>query len=218
MKRFVCVGLGNFGLTVAKALAEKGHDVIAVDTNGEIIDRLAPHVSQAVVGDATDFETLQRIGAGEADAAIVSTGDDISSSILATMALHDLKIKDIFVKVVSADHARVMRRIGVTDVVFPERDTALSLATRISGSVLLNFVRLGTDFSIQEMGVPAVWYGKSIRGLDLRKQFNITIIAVHDMLTDKIMANPDPDRLLTDSDTLIVAGNDAALGRAAGLK
>ena len=217
MKRFVIVGLGNFGSTVAKSLAENGHDVIAVDLDGTLIDRLAAFVSQAAVGDATDVESLQRIGAAEADAAIVSTGDDIASSILASMALKDLRVREIYVKVVSNDHARVMKRLGVTDVVFPERDTAIGLAARISGSALLNYVRLGADFSLQEMGVPLSWIGKSIRDLNLRQRHDISIVAVHDVLVDKMMSPPDPDYLLKDSDTLIVVGKDSALRKAAKL-
>lgn len=215
MKRFVIVGLGNFGLTAAKSLSENGHDVIAVDRHGDLVDRLATFVSHPIVGDATDTEALRRIGAAEADAAIVSTGNDISSSILATMALHDLKVKEIYVKVVSSDHARVMRRIGVTDVVFPERDTALALATKISGSAILKYVPLVPGFSIQEMGVPGSWYGKSLRELELRQNFDITVVALHDVLTDKITATPNPDAKLNDSDTLIVAGDDASLKKAA---
>jgi len=217
MKRFVIVGLGNFGSTVAKSLAENGHDVIAVDLDGTLIDRLAAFVSQAAVGDATDIETLQRIGAAEADAAIVSTGDDIASSILASMALKDLQVREIYVKVVSNDHARVMKRLGVTDVVFPERDTAIGLAARISGSALLNYVRLGADFSLQEMGVPLSWIGNSIRDLNLRQRHDISIVAVHDVLVDKMMSPPDPDYVLKDSDTLIVVGKDSALRKAAKL-
>ncbi len=217
MKRFVVVGLGNFGFTVAKSLSENGHDVIAVDLNGEVIDRLAAFVSRAAVGDATDAETLRRVGAADADAAIVSTGDDISSSILATMALHDVNVKDVFVKVISNDHARVMQRMGVTDIVFPEQDTAKALSARISGSALLNYVKLGTSFSVQEMGVPNSWYGKSIRELKLRQNYDISVVALHDVLTDKITATPDPDYLLKDSDTLIVAGDDVSLKKAAGV-
>ncbi len=215
MKRFVIVGLGNFGFTVAKSLSDNGHDVIAVDFEGDVVDRIAAFVSHAAVGDGTDIDTLRRIGANDADAAIVSTGENISASILATMALHDLKVKDIYVKVISTDHARVMNRIGVTDIVFPERDSAIGLATRISGSALLNYVRLGTGFSIQEMGVPNSWLGRTIRDLQLRQNFDITIVALHDILTDRITASPNPDQVLTDSDTLLVAGDDAALLRAA---
>jgi trk system potassium uptake protein len=218
MKRFVIVGLGNFGFTVAKSLSENHHDVIAVDFEGDVVDRIAPFVAQAAVGDGTDVETLQRIGASDADAAVVSTGDNISASILATMALHDLKVRDIYVKVISNDHARVMKRLGVTDIIFPERDSAIGLATRISGSALLNYVRLGRGFSIQEMGVPQSWVGRSIRDLQLRQNYDITIVALHDMLTDKITPTPNPDVVLTDSDTLLVAGDDAALQRAATAK
>jgi trk system potassium uptake protein TrkA len=219
MKRFVIVGLGNFGFTVARALSEHGHDVIAVDLDGHLIDRLAAFVSRAVVGDATDVETLRRIGASEADAAIVSTGDDIASSILAAMALNDLKVGEIFVKVVSNDHARIMKRIGVTDVVFPERDTATALASRISGTAagaaLLNYVHLGNGFSIQEMGVPNSWIGKTIRDLGLRQNYNITVVARRDVLSNKIDPSPNPDYVLRDSDTLLVAGSESVLEKVA---
>jgi trk system potassium uptake protein TrkA len=211
MKRFVIVGLGNFGFTVARTLAEHGHDVIAIDTNGNLIDRIAPFVSHAVVGDGTSVDTLRGIGAADADVAVVSTGDDIASSALATMALRDLNIKDVFVKVISTDHARVMDRIGATDTIFPERDTAISLAARISGSALLNYVRLGTGFSMQEMGVPDSWVGRTIRELQLRQQFGITVVALHDILTDNMSVSPDPDHLLKDSDTLLIAGSETAL-------
>ncbi len=215
MKRFVIVGLGNFGFTVAKSLADIGHDVIAVDLDGTVIDRLATYVSHAAMGDATDIETLKRIGAEKADAAVVSTGDDITSSILATMALQDLKVKEVYAKVISKDHARVMHRLGVKDTVFPERDSAIGLSARISGTALLNFVRLGKGFSIQEMGVPMSWNGRTIRQLGLRQNYEITIVAIHEMLTDRIIPNPDPDYVLKDSDALMVAGEDAALARAA---
>ncbi len=131
------------------------------------------------------------------------------------MSLRDLKVKDIYVKVISNDHARVMDRIGVTDVVFPERDSAIALATRISGVALLNYVTLGNGFSIQEMGVPDSWMGKSIRDLQLRQKHNITVVALHDVLADEIFASPDPDRVLKDSDTLMVAGTGEALERIA---
>src|SRR5215217_4156368 len=99
MKRFVVVGLGNFGASVAESLHAKGHEVIAVDSNEPAVDRISPHVSRAVVGDGTHLQTLERAGARGADGGIVSTGDDITASILATVALHDLGVRDVYVKV-----------------------------------------------------------------------------------------------------------------------
>ncbi len=215
MKRFVVIGLGNFGSSVAEALHGQGHEVIAVDPRAEVVDRIAAHVTRAAVADGRNVEALQRIGAKGADAGVVSTGDDITASILATMALRDLGVKDVYVKVISRDHARVMERLGATETVFPERDSGLSLATRLSGSEVLNYVRLGTGFSMQEMAVRDDWRGKSLRQLELRQRFGISVIALHDVLRDQIVAAPDPDVVLKESDTLLVAGKDEDLARAA---
>ena len=217
MKRFVVVGLGNFGSACAESLHRMGHEVVVVDQSDSAVDRIAPHVSRAAVGDGRSIDVLRRVGAQKADAGIVSTGDDIAASILATMALKDLEVSEIYVKVISRDHARVMDRIGVSDTVFPERETALALATKVSGMAILNYVRLGTNFAIQEMAVPDSWNRKTLRDLDLRREHGITVVAVHDVLLDQIVA-PDPDSVLKDSDTLLIAGNDDALAQMAEIK
>lgn len=215
MKRFVVVGLGNFGSSIAEALYGQGHEVIAVDPSAEAVDRVATVVTRAAVVDGKNLESLQRVGAKGADVGIVSTGDDITASILASMALRDLGVKDVYAKVISRDHARVMDRIGVTETVFPERDSALALAARLSGSAVLNYVRLGKGFSIQEMAVREEWIGKSLRQLELRRHFSVSVIALHDMLTDQITSAPDPDAMLKESDTLLIAGQDKDLAQAA---
>lgn len=217
MKRFVVVGLGNFGSSIAESLHAQGHDVVVIDANEDAVDRIASSATRAAVGDGRNAQMLERIGAKGADAAVVSTGDDITASILATMALKDLGVKDIYVKVTSRDHARVMERIGVTETIFPERETALALGKRLTAVGLLNFVRLGPNFSIQEMAVPASWNHKTLRELNLRQRFQITVVAVHDVLTDTI-SPPNPDEKVKDSDTLLVAGRDDDLARAAALK
>ncbi len=218
MKRFIVVGLGNFGGSVAEALHARGHEVIVLDANEQAVDRIAPHVSRAAVGDGRSLQTLEKLGAKGADAGVVSTGDDIAASILTTMALRDLGVQDVYVKVISQDHARVMERIGVTETIFPERESAISLGTRMSGTALLNFVRLAQGFGLQEMAVPDSWNGKTLRALDLRRGFGISVIAVHDVLTDKMTAVPDPDSILQESDTLIVAGRDEDLAKVAEAK
>lgn len=217
MKRFIVVGLGNFGSTVSKNLARDGHDVIAIDLQGDLVDRIGTDVARAAVGDATNVDILRRVGVNDVDAAIISTGNDITASILTCMALHDLKVNSQYVKVVSNEHARVMRRLGVTETIFPEQDTAIGLATRLGGSSLLNYVNLGTNFSLQEMGVPMEWQGKSLRELSLRQQFDINVVALHDVLNDRIVPSPDPDYKLLESDALLVAGNDEALAQIAKL-
>jgi len=215
MKRYVVIGLGNFGASVAEALHAQGQDVVALDIDEAAIDRIAPHVGRAAVGDGKRISTLERAGVKGADIGIVSTGDDITASILATMALRDLGVKEIYVKVISQDHSRVMQKMGVTETVFPERESALRLATRVSAHGLLNYVRLGPGFSVQEMAVPESWIGRSLRDLGLPRRYRISVIAVHDVLRDEMILVPPPEAKLKDSDTLLVAGTDEDLARAA---
>jgi len=216
MKRFIIVGLGVFGSGVAETLFEQGNEVIAVDLKSENVDRIAPHVTRAVVGDARQVDLLKKIGAADAEAGVVSTGDDISASVLAAMALRDLHVQEIYAKVISRDHARIMKKIGVSATVFPERESSINLAIRISHSnALLNYVRLGSGFSLQEMAVPNEWTGRSLRELELRARHGVAVIAVHDVMTDQMIPVPDPDALLKDSETLLIAGSDENLERIA---
>lgn len=204
--RFVVIGLGNFGAGVAEALHAKGHDVVAVDLEEAAVDRIGPHVTRAAVGDGRQRSVLERLGAQEADAAIVSTGDDLAASVLATMALRDLGVKQIYAKVISRDHARIMDHLGVTETIFPERESALRLAERIVSTEILNYVELGHGFSLQELAVPEHWIGKSLRDLELPRRYRVSVLAVHDVLNDTITPAPDPDAPLKESDTVLVAG------------
>jgi trk system potassium uptake protein TrkA len=215
--RYLVIGLGNFGSAVCDALYARGHEVIAVDLDEEAVDRVAAHASRSAVADGTDAQVLARIGGERADAGIVATGDDISASILASMALKDLKVSEVIVKVISAAHDRVMKKLGVSETVFPERDTAQNLVARMSGSALLNYTKLAEDYGLQEMALPAGWENKTLRQLDLRKKHGVLVVGVHDVLTDTIRS-PDPDAILTDSDGLFVAGRLADLEKVAAMK
>lgn len=216
MKRFVVVGLGNFGSSIAQSLYALGHEIIALDLNGELVDKVAPRVTRAAVGDGRDEEMLREMGVERADAGVISTGDDITSSILSTMALIDLGVEEIYVKVISEDHARAIEKIGASETIFPEKRSAENLATRLAQrDSILNYIRLGPGFSIQEMAVPNRWIGKSLSDLNLRRTFGISVIALHDILTDQMNPVPDPEAPLKDSDTLLVAGPQDKLAEVA---
>ncbi len=214
MNRYVVIGLGVFGSSAAQTLFDQGHEVVALDLNGDKVERVAPLVTRAVVADARDRDVLDRLGVREADAAVVSTGDDISASALAVMALRDLDVREVYVKVVSTDHARIMSRIGATRTVFPERESAANLAYQMThGDSLFNYVRLGAGLSIQEMAVPREWEGQTLRDLALTRRFRVSVVAVHDVLTDTTSAVPDPDAPLLDTHTLVVTGSEENLAR-----
>jgi trk system potassium uptake protein len=211
MQRFVVVGLGHFGGWAARALYAQGHDVIAIERSPQLADRFHDQVTVAVVGDATDRALLKQVGAADADAAIVSTGQDLATSILATLALRDLGVKDIYVKVGSPEAARALEAFDVRETIFPEREVADRLAHRITSKSVLEYIPIAPGLSIQELAIPDGWLGKSLRELALPAAHGIQVVALHDVLTGAFEVVPDPDRPLRDSDVAIVAGRDESI-------
>jgi trk system potassium uptake protein TrkA len=217
MKRILVVGLGNFGTVLAERLHELGHEVIAVDLRAELVDAIGPKVTRALVGDATRRGVLEEAGAAEVDAAVISTGDNLAASVLALLALRDIGVKRVWLKVQSDEHARIAEAIGVEESVFPERESALALASRLTTRSVLRYVPLGKDLCLQEMAVPAEWQGRTLRELALPQRHRASVVAVHDVLRDETTAVVDPGRALTPSDTLLVAGPPAVLEKLAKL-
>lgn len=217
MAHFVIVGLGNFGASVATALTEAGHEVAALDLDHDRVERLASAVGKVASGDGTEPEVLEALGARRADAAVISTGDDVTASVLTAIALRDLGVREIHVKVVSDLHARILEKVGVAETVFPERESAQHLARRVGNRALLRYVELGPGFSAQEMAVPGRWIGRSLRDLELPRRYGIAVIAKRDYLTGETQPIPDPDAPLKESDTLLVAGKDGDLRKVARL-
>jgi trk system potassium uptake protein TrkA len=216
VRRFIIVGLGNFGAGLVEMLHAQGHDVIAVDIDQERVDQMRPFASRAAAMDATDTRALDRIGAADADAAVISLGVDLAASVLAVLALQDLGVTEIYAKAISADHATILERLGVAEVIRPERETAFRLARRLSMR-LLNYMPIAAGYSIQEMPTPDAFIGKTLFDLRLPQRYSIAVVAIHDVLRDEIHVVPPADYVLKDSDTLTVVGGDEALGRLARL-
>jgi trk system potassium uptake protein TrkA len=210
MKRFVVVGLGAFGSWVSRALVKDGFDVIAIDRDAERVDRFAHEVTRAVVGDATDVLVLKKAKVADAAAAVVSTGDDLASTILSVLALRELGVERIVAKVTSPEAQRAVERFDV-EVVFPEQEGARRLAYRLASSTVLEYIPLGERHSIQEIAVPYEWIGKSLRELSLPSRESIQVVALFDVLSGRWDVVPSADRVVTDSDAAIVAGTTEAL-------
>jgi trk system potassium uptake protein TrkA len=206
MGKFVVIGLGNFGFYLAKSLSEEGKEVVGMDRNKERVQRLQEFCSYAVVGDATDKSILESIGIEKEDAAILSLGDNISASVLVTLYLKDLDIKNIHVKIISEDHGRALERIGATEVIFPERDLAKKLAKSLSSPNLIDFLPLTDEYNIVEIAPPKKFIGKTLAELELRSKYNISILAVRGLVPEKITMNPGGSFSVKDSDILIALG------------
>jgi trk system potassium uptake protein TrkA len=213
MKRFVVIGLGRFGSWVARALHREGFEVIAMDTDEDLVDRFAHEVTRCVAADGTDPAVLRQIGAADADAAIISTGENLAATILATLALREIGVATIYAKVSSARAAQAIERFDIAGTIFPERESAERMARRLSSTTILDYISLGEHYSIQEMAIPDSWIGRSLRDLQLPREHGVQVVALYDVLTDVWTVVPDPDAPLKESDVAIVAGDDQTLKR-----
>lgn len=209
--RVLLIGFGAFGLWFARTMCELGHEVLAIERDGDIVDRHADWASRVVVGDATDPILLERIGARDVDAAVIGTAEALSTTILATIALRDLGVRQIYAKVRSENEARALEGLDITEAIFPEREAAFRLAHRIATSSVLQYMPIAPGFSVQEMACPDDWIGKSILAIDPRARLGIQVIAIRDALTGEFKLPPDPTVLVKPSDSLVLAGSDEAL-------
>lgn len=215
-QRFVVIGLGHFGSWAARALYAQGHEVVAIEKQEKLVDRHGHDLSRAVAGDATAPGLLEELGAGDADAAIISTGGDLAASILATQALNDLGLEEIYVKVTSREAARAVETLGVRETIFPEREVADRLAHRIVSATVLDYMPLTDHHSVQEIAVPDAWLGHTLRELSLPRKHGIQVVGIYDLLTETMEVVPDPDEPLKESDVAIVAGHDEDIAEVLG--
>jgi len=211
MRLFVVIGIGNFGYYTAQHLYELGSEVMVIDSNKERIQSIKDQVSRAVVADATDREVLERLGVPDVDVAVVSVGDRLDTSILITLYLKEMGVKEVVVKAVTVDHGKILEKIGASSVIFPERDSGVRLANSLSSSNVIEHLPLSEGYSILEIAASAKLVGKTLKELRLRNRFGIQVIAIKELVPDRMHMPPDPDFVIKDSDMLIVVGQDESL-------
>lgn len=208
MKRVVVIGLGIFGFHIAKELYENGMQVIAIDKSKEVIQKIKDFSSKAVVADAREKEVLESIGIQEEDIVIVSFGEDLSSSTLLTLHLKELNVKRIIVKAPNEDHKRILQKVGATEVIIPEREMAGKVAKSLISPNVIDYIPVSEDYNISEIAPPASFIGKSIAELNLRNRYHIEVIAIRDVLSDRITLVPQASSVIKDSDILVVIGKE----------
>lgn len=206
MKRYCVIGLGNFGFHVAKTLYEDGHEIIAIDLDRDKVQRIKDHASYAVIGDATSKDFLKSQGVGEMEAVVISTGERSHLSTLIVLHLKEMNVRRILVKAVNEDHGRILEKVGATDIIFPEKDTAIKIAHGLSSSNILEFIPVAEDYSITEVAPPVHFLGKNLIDLDLRRKFGVTVIGIKDVLTGEFNTLPSPSHVIKDSDLLVLIG------------
>jgi len=208
MRRIIVIGLGIFGYNLAKELFESGFEVIAIDKSREAVQRIKDFCTRAILADGKDKEVMDSIGLQEDDVAVISFGEDLSASTLITLNLKQSRVKTIVVKAPNEEYKQVLEKVGASDVIIPEKEIAHKVAKGLISPNVLDYLPLSEDYMISEVAPPSSFLGKSIAELQLRSKYHIEVIAVRDVLSDKISMVPGADFVVKDGEVLVVVGKD----------
>lgn len=205
MKSYLVIGLGRFGTELALKLYECGEEVMVIDTDETLVDKIADRVTRAVAADARDPDVLEKLGAENFDRAIVAVGSDLAASALITMNLKALNVPFIICKARDDTYREILEKLGADRVIIPEREVADKLALGLTHAGVMEYIELSDEYGIVEMAPPEDWTGKSIRTLELRSRFGANVIALR--RGDAISIPPDIDVPITSEDVLVMLGN-----------
>lgn len=206
---FVVFGLGKFGKSVAQTLASNGKEVLAIDSNEEVIQDVSDFVTHAVQADVTDSDALKALGVGNFDVAVIAISNNLQASIMSTILAKEMGVPYVLAKAQTDIHKRVLEKVGADKVIFPEREIGVRIANNLISANFVDQIELSDDYSIVETEVLDEWVGKSIREIDVRVNHNINIMAIRK--GDSISITPGPDLVLQSSDVLVVIGSNADL-------
>ena len=213
MKKFAVIGLGKFGFHAAKALFEDGNEVIAIDTDRNKVQAIDPFATEAIILNAMDKESLRSLGLEEMDAVIVSTGTSSSISIMICLYLNELGVKRILAKALDPDHEKVLRRVGATEIIHPERDMALRISRSLSRPNMLDFIPLSAEFDLIQIEPPKEFVGLSLKDLNLRAKYEVHIIAIKKHYPEDFVLVPQASYVIQATDTLIILGKSEDIKR-----
>ena len=206
MKSILLIGLGRFGRHVAMKLHELGHQVMAVDRQEQRVDAVLPYVTNAQIGDSTDEEFLSSLGVRNYDVCIVGIGDDFQGSLETTSLLKELGAKCVVSRAARDRHAKFLLRNGADEIVYPEKQLATWTAIRYTADHIMDYIELNNEYAIFEVTIPKEWKGKTIENLDIRRKYNINIMAIKE--NGRMNMNVAPDMVLTESETMLVLGKN----------
>lgn len=203
---FAVFGLGSFGGSLVKELAEMKQEILAVDLNPERVDYYSQYATQAVVASGYDEKTLRAFGVRNIDHAFVSFGEDIQASVLTTMVLKELGVPKVWAKAHDENHSKILEKIGADRVIHPERDMAKRITHNLHSSKIIDFIELSNSFSIAEIKVTERSIGKKLSELDLQKRFNVNLVAIQ--RGQQTILSFTEDEEVQRGDLIVVIGNN----------
>lgn len=206
---YVVFGLGAFGYSLAETLGDSGYEVMVVDKRNDPIQTISDKVTYAVKADVTEPGVLESLDICQFDVVVVAFTQDMNASIMAAMYAKESGITKVAAKAVTDIHGTILQKIGVDEVIFPEREMGVRVAQNLIAGGVVDILELSDEFSLVEIHVPASWAGHSLRSLDVRGKYNLNVIAIKD--GEEVVMNLDPDQVLSEQQMLVVMGDNASL-------
>ncbi len=203
MKSILIIGIGQFGTHIARRMEELKCEVMAVDINEECINEIMPYVTDAMIGDGTNEEFLRSLGIGNYDVCIVALGSLFQSSLETTSLLKELGAKKVISRATNDVQMKFLLRNGADEVVYPEKQMALRVATKYASDSILDFIQLDNNYSIYELRIPRDWYGKTLSEIDIRRKYKVNILTIK---RGNDVFIPSPDTVLGEDDIAFVIG------------
>ena len=211
MKSILLIGLGRYGRHVARKLHEMQHEILAIDKDEELVNKVLAYTNNALIADTTDRHFLESLGVSNFDTCIVAIGDDFQSSLETTLQLSELGARYIVARASSSIHERFLRRNGADEVVYPEKQLALWTAIRYGSNHLLDYFELSPGYAVYEISMPEVWAGHTIGELDIRRNYHVNVIGVK--VRGSLTVEITPQTLLRAEDTILVLGKQKDVNR-----
>ncbi len=203
-KEFAVIGLGRFGRAVVRTLSEKGHHVLGIDKDASLVQSISEVCTQAVVVDSTNEASLQALGIASFETVVVAIGSDFESSLITTVALKALGVKQVTCKALTQRQKDILLRVGADRVVLPEADAGRQLGNELAAPNLLELIPLGDKHSILEMRAPEMMVGKTLNELNLRKQYSANVVAIKHEAS--VTVSPPAEQVVQENDILVVIG------------
>jgi len=214
---FVVIGMGTFGAALARRLAAHGCRVTGLDADREKIADLDGILYEPVIGDATDRATLEHLNLKDATATIISLGEDITQSLLATLHARSVGADRVIVKGVTKEHGQILKSLGVSRVIFPEEEIAAAMGDRLIWPNIVDFLPIDPEYSFVEVAVPETFVGKTLTELDLKRRYSIWVVGIKDAMTGRLEMFPGGDFKLGVDQLLLVIGKQRDLTAVQGL-
>lgn len=211
-KQICVVGLGHFGASIARSLA-RHCEVLALDKDIHRVNAITDDVQRALCLDGRDYTALASVVSSDFDEAVVSIGESLEASILCTLHLKRIGVPTIRAKANNEDHADILRSVGATHIVFPERETAERLALLILNPNLLDFIPLSQDYRVMDIAAPHAFSGRSLVSLQIRNRFGLFVIAIKKHRGETFVFLPGPDQVVSEGDILVMIGRESDILR-----